>query len=45
MYESLTVLINEIKTDSIGEWIVDKENDGSPEHPFSGHLRYYRMEQ
>ena len=33
MYESLTALINEIKTDSIGEWIVDKENDGSPEHP------------
>ena len=33
MYESLTALLNEIKTDSIGEWIVDKENDGSLEHP------------
>lgn len=33
MYEGLTTLLNEIKTDSIGAWIVDKENDGSPEHP------------
>lgn len=33
MYEKLTSLLEDIKTDSIGEWIVDKENDGSPEHP------------
>ena len=33
MYEKLTSLLEDLKTDSIGEWIVDKENDGSPEHP------------
>lgn len=33
MYEKLTSLLEYIKTDLIGEWIVDKENDGSPEHP------------
>ena len=33
MYEKLTSLLEDIKTDSIGKWIVDKENDGSPEHP------------
>ena len=33
MYEKLTSLLEDIKTDSIGEWIVDKENDGSPEPP------------
>lgn len=33
MYESLTALIPVLKTDNFGEWIVDKENDGTPEHP------------
>lgn len=33
MYEKLTSLLEDIKTDSIGKWIVDKENDVSPEHP------------
>ena len=33
MYEKLTSLLEDIKTDSIGEWVVDKKNDGSPEHP------------
>ena len=33
MYEKLTSLLEDIKTDSIGKWIVDKENDGSLEHP------------
>lgn len=29
----LTKYIPLIKTDSTGEWIIDKENDGTPEHP------------
>jgi hypothetical protein len=33
MYESLTSFIPVLATDSYGEWIVDKENDGTPEHP------------
>lgn len=33
MYEKLTSLLEDIKIDSIGKWIVDKENDGSLEHP------------
>ena len=33
MFEELVGLIHKIKDDSIGEWIVDKENDGTPEHP------------
>lgn len=41
MYEKLTALINVIKTDSIGEWIVDKENDGSPEHPIQFPFVHY----
>ena len=30
MYESLTSFIPVLATDSYGEWIVDKENDGTP---------------
>lgn len=41
MYERLTALLNEIKTDSVGEWIVDKENDGSPEHPIQFPFVHY----
>lgn len=33
MYESLTTLIPVLATDNFGEWIIDKENDGTPEHP------------
>lgn len=33
MYESLTSLIPLLKTDDYGEWIIDRENDGTPEHP------------
>ena len=33
MFEMLVSLIDELKEDSIGEWFVDKENDGTPEHP------------
>lgn len=33
IFESLVCLIDEIRADSFGEWIIDKENDGTPEHP------------
>lgn len=29
----LTKYIPIIQTDKIGEWVIDKENDGTPEHP------------
>ena len=32
-FSELTQFISQIKDDSFGEWIVDRENDGSPEHP------------
>lgn len=32
-YFALTKYINLLKNDNIGEWIVDKENDGSSERP------------
>ena len=33
MYESLTSLLPKLHGAEFGEWIVDRENDGSPEHP------------
>lgn len=33
-YDELTKYIPLIKDDSFGEWVFDKENDGSMEHPF-----------
>lgn len=33
MYENLTVFISQFKDSQFGEWIVDRKNDGSPEHP------------
>ena len=33
MYESLTSLLPKLHGAEYGEWIIDKENDGSPEHP------------
>lgn len=33
MYESLVCFIDRLKEDSIGEFIIDTENDGTPEHP------------
>ena len=33
MYESLTSYIPRLSTSCHGEWIVDCENDGTPEHP------------
>lgn len=32
-YSVLTKYINLLKNDNVGEWIVDKENDGSSERP------------
>ena len=33
MYESLTSLLPKMQGAEFGEWIIDRENDGSPEHP------------
>jgi len=33
LYGNLVSFIDKLKNDSIGEWIIDKENDGTPEHP------------
>ena len=32
-FDILIKYISMIQSDNIGEWIVDKENDGTPEHP------------
>lgn len=32
-FDILTKYISMIQSDSIGEWMIDKENDGTPEHP------------
>ena len=32
-FADLTAFIPRIKDDSFGEWIIDRENDGTPEHP------------
>ena len=34
-FDILTKYIHINQADSIGEWVVDKENDGTPEHPRS----------
>ena len=33
MYESLTKYLLEFPGDEKGMWIIDRENDGTPEHP------------
>lgn len=33
MYTGLTDMLDIIQQDEFGEWIVDHENDGTPEHP------------
>ena len=33
MYESLTSFLPKLQGAEYGEWIIDRENDGSPEHP------------
>ncbi len=32
-FDILVKYIPMIQADSIGKWVVDKENDGTPEHP------------
>lgn len=32
-FDVLVKYIPMIQTDSIGKWVIDKENDGTPEHP------------
>jgi len=32
-FDTLTKYISVIQPDSIGEWIIDRENDGTPGHP------------
>lgn len=32
-FESLTQYLPQLSDDSIGTWIIDRENDGTPEHP------------
>ncbi len=32
-FAELTAFIPRIKNDTYGEWIIDHENDGTPEHP------------
>jgi len=34
MYEHLTLFLPMFDKETYGEWNVDKENDGSAEHPF-----------
>ena len=33
MFETLTSLLPKLQGTEYGEWIIDRENDGSPEHP------------
>ncbi|MCR4578056.1 MAG: DUF6508 domain-containing protein [Clostridiales bacterium] len=33
MFEALTAFIPKLKEGGFGEWVVDIQNDGSPEHP------------
>lgn len=44
MYESLTKYLMELASDEKGTWIIDKENDGTPEHPIQmPYVNYSRM--
>ena len=33
MYESLIKYLPLLSSDGIGDWVIDKENDGTSEHP------------
>ena len=33
MFEALTACLPDLEKEESGEWIIDKENDGTPEHP------------
>ena len=44
MYESLTKYLMGLASDEKGTWIIDKENDGTPEHPIQiPYVNYSRM--
>lgn len=32
-FAELTAFIPSLKNDAFGEWVIDRENDGTPEHP------------
>ena len=33
MFESITSYIPKLQGEPYGEWFIDRQNDGSPEHP------------
>lgn len=44
MYESLTKYLLEFPSDEKGTWIIDNENDGTPEHPIQmPYVNYSRL--
>ena len=44
VYESLTKYLMELASDKNGMWIIDKDNDGTAEHPISmPYVNYSRM--
>ena len=44
MYEVLTAFLPKFQKSSFGEWIIDRVNDGSPEHPKQfPHVSYDRV--
>lgn len=43
MYQTLTDYLPEMESDGFGKWIVDKDNDGTPENPIR--LPYVKYSQ
>ena len=43
MYQTLTDYLSEMESDGFGKWIVDKDNDGTPENPIR--LPYVKYSQ
>ena len=39
-YEGITKYISQIEECTAGKWVIDKENDGTPEHPI--HVPYVK---
>ena len=43
-FESLTKYLPQLSDDSIGTWIIDRENNGTSEHPIQmPYVRYTEM--
>ena len=42
MYETLTGFLERLNSTEYGDWIIDKTNDGSPEHPKQFQFVSYR---